>query len=152
MGFKIVLEIFQDGPRTTFDPQLIIGRNVEDMHLLEQTQLPFHLKVKADKDVYDVKESITFTITLENSGSQPFQVMDLDEHSLFCRIDDVEWGSQTPENTTEKVLQPMSSLSKVLRVAGIAQPKTTSISCRYSVGSKGVQPFDSVKIRIKPLS
>jgi len=152
LGFKVVLEVYKDGPMSTFDPKLIVETNVEELHLLEQNDLPFRLKVKTEKESYTEKESITFTITLENKGAQPFRVMDLDEHSLFCRIDDMLWGSEVPEDTAEKILQPNSSIAKVLRVKGISTPKEATISCRYSVGFKGIQPFDRVKVLIKPAS
>jgi hypothetical protein len=150
MGIKVLFEAHKDGQLANFDPHGIIERDVEDLNVFEQNDLPFRLELSADKDVYDVREPITLTITLRNLGSQPFLVVDLNERSLSCKIDDRVWGGKISEEAGEKVLHPLGTLTKVLRVQGITEPKETEVSCFYSVGFKGVRPFSRLKVRIKP--
>jgi hypothetical protein len=137
---------------TTFDPQTIVSQNIDELSLLEQNVLPFKLELASDKDVYAANEPITLTVTLRNLGSQPFRVFDIDEHSLFCQIDDMTWGSIMPKEAKEKVLTPNGTIGKILRVRGIAQPKTTQISCRYGIGFRGVLPYNRIKVLIKSAS
>jgi hypothetical protein len=152
LGFKVVMERRRSGSLTTFDPFEIIEGHVEELYLLEQNVLPFRLELSADKEIYAPKEVINLTVTLRNLGAQPFRVFELNDKSLFCRIDDMTWGSQVPKDTSEKVLAPYSILTKILRVRGIAEAKEARISCRYGVGFRGVQPFNRVKVRIQPAS
>ncbi len=150
LGIKVVMQTSASGQLVTFDPLSIVEKNVEDLHLLEQGVLPFRLELTTDKEVYEVKETLMVTVTLRNLGAQPFRVFDLNEQSLFCKIDDLSWGSEDSKETSEKVLAPYGILTKILRVRGISQPKETRISCRYGVGFRGVLPFNSVKVVVKP--
>jgi hypothetical protein len=152
LGFKVVLEIRRPGQLTTFDPFEIVETNVEELYLLEQKILPFQLELSSSKEVYEPKELINLTVTLRNAGDRPFKVFDLNEKSLFCRIDDMTWGNPVPQDTVEKVLPPHGTLTKILRVRGISKPKEARISCRYGIGSKGIQPFNRIKVRIHPAS
>jgi hypothetical protein len=150
LGFKVVYDIQRSGPLTTIDPFLLVEMNVEDLHLLEQGVLPFRLEIATDKEAYAPRETLNLTVSLRNLGAQPFRVFDLNEQSLFCKIDDMTWGSEEPQDTAEKVLAPYGVLSKILRIRGISKPKDTRISCRYGVGFRGVLPFHSVKVTVKP--
>jgi hypothetical protein len=152
LGFKVVLDVSGRGQLTAFDPQTIVRQNIEELSLLEQNVLPFRLELTSDKDVYAPDEAITLTVTLQNLGLQPFRVFDLDEHSLFCQIDDMVWGSLAPKEAKEKVLTPNGAITRILRVRGISQPKATQISCRYGIGFRGVLPYNRIKVIIKSAS
>jgi hypothetical protein len=161
LGLKATLEVYKDGELASFDPKPIVESVIEDLYLFAQDSLPFRLELAPGKAVYQPRESITITITLRNMGAQPFRVLDLDEYSLSCKIGDMTWGGESKEESevvpeeegeapsADTVLPPYGTISKVLRVRGISEPKEAGISCRYAVGFKGVQPFARAKIRIQ---
>ncbi|GEM_PF-4670912 len=150
LGFEVAIESKRSGGLAIFDPRKIIEENFQALKVLEQDQLPVRLELKTDKDVYRVREQITLTVSLKNMGSRAFKVADLNEESLYCAIDDKEWGTQESTGEIGSILKPYGSLYKILKVEGINVPKEAWIVCTYGLGFKGVQPYSRVKVLVQP--
>jgi hypothetical protein len=152
LGFNVSLETDR-GDLATFDPLPIVEKHLENLRFLEQKALPVRLQLSSDKNTYSPHETITLKITLTNSSAQSFTVMDLSEESLYCRIDDMAWGTKSsPEEAEQAVLPRHGTLTKTLRIQGISDPKEASISCRYGMRFRGVTPFDRITVLVKPAS
>lgn len=152
LGIKVVVESQKRGEWTSFDLKRIVETNMEGLKSLEQEALPFRLELKAQKEDYEVYEDITIIASLKNKGVKAFQLADLDENSLYCKIGQSEWGSPEASPVMNQILNTYSSIDKILRVYGVDTPQELWISCTYAIAFKGVQPYNRIKVTIKPRS
>lgn len=152
LDFKVVVESQKKGEWVSFDLRRIVESNLENLRILEQDYLPFRLELKTEKDVYSVSENITITASLKNVSVKAFKVADLDENSLYCTIGNKDWGNSEPVVEFNKVLNSYGTIQKVLEVSGVDDPQDIWIACTYAIGLKGVQPYQRIKVSIKPRS
>ena len=152
LGMKVVVESQKKGESTSFDLKKIVESNMEGLKSLEQESLPFRLELRAQKESYEVYEDITIVATLKNKGFKAFQLADLDENSLYCKIGQSEWGGLETSPKINQILSSNASIAKILRVYGVDTPQELWISCTYAIAYKGVQPYNRIKVAIKPRS
>ena len=150
LGIKVVVESQRKGEWVSFDLRRIVESNLENLKTLEQDYLPFRLELKTSKDVYAVFESITITALLRNTGIKAFKLADLDEDSLYCKIGNKDWGNPEPVVELNKVLSAHGTIQKILTISGADDPQDLWIACTYAIGFQGVQPYQRIKISIKP--
>jgi hypothetical protein len=150
LGIKVVVESQRKGEWVSFDLRKIVESNLENLKTLEQDYLPFRLELKTSKEVYAVFESITITALLRNTGIKAFKVADLDEDSLYCKIGNKDWGNPEPAVELNKVLNSHGTIQKILNISGADDPQDLWIACTYAIGFQGVQPYQRIKISIKP--
>ena len=150
LGRKVVVDSQRKGEWVSFDLRKIVESNLENLRILEQDYLPFRLELKTQKDVYFVHENITITVSLKNTGVKAFKVAELDEKSLYCTIGNKDWGNPEPAVEFNKVLNSYGTIQKILEVSGAGEPQDLWIACTYAIGFQGVQPYQRIKISIKP--
>jgi hypothetical protein len=150
LGIKVVVDSQNKGESVSFDLRRIVESDLEGLRILEQNYLPFRLELKSQKDVYSVQEDITITALLRNTGIKAFKVADLDEDSLYCKIGNKDWGNPEPAVEFNKVLSAHGTIQKVLTISGVDDPQDLWIACTYAIGFQGVQPYQRIKISIKP--
>ncbi|MBL8013587.1 MAG: hypothetical protein JNN05_07030, partial [Candidatus Omnitrophica bacterium] len=94
LGIKVVARAERKGASASFDVTKIVESHMDVLNDLEQKFLPFQLDLKPQKEIFDISEDMSITVSLVNSGAKGFRVADLNEKSLYCTFADRDWGTQ----------------------------------------------------------
>lgn len=138
--------------RGQFDLRPLIHRHGIPVSLEEQKRLPVRLEVQPAKDHFALQEPIVFDVILTNKGSTSIFVKKLDVYTLYFIINNKPWGTPPSHQASggERVsLKSGESLKTRFTGESYGEPGEVEMNVMYRLLVNGVNPFASVKIKIR---
>lgn len=153
LGLKVLTVTPKNKRARFFNLDKLVAKDLELLNEHQQLYLPLEIILKPEKDVYKVGERISFEVYVKNRTTQPLQINNLNEKSLFFTINNLEWGTNaaTSDATTKDVIvKPNDIVKRAFKGDSFRKPGDVEIYCKYNVAYRGILPFGKVKIRIEP--
>jgi hypothetical protein len=110
--------------------------------------LPLSLTFQPRKPSFGVGEKIQFDLVLTNISHDSFRVFKLDEKSVSCDINGLNWGTKEASGEAAAILMPGESIRKSFKVSGVKNAGKFTVSCSYGMGIKGAHPNASMLLDI----
>ena len=137
--------------RTQYDMMPLVNKNGNLLSDYQQKFMPLRLTVRTMKDSYKVREDIEFEVVLKNVSNRHMVVKSLGMDTLFFVFGDMTWG--TSPNSDDRggedvVLKSGESLSLKFKGESFPKPKDIEIYCAYRMSIKGVNPSDTLRVKV----
>ncbi|MBF0594454.1 MAG: hypothetical protein HQL22_05765 [Candidatus Omnitrophica bacterium] len=112
----------------------------EAVAAVPMSQSALELSIVPSSQTVQIGDKVKFELVLTNTGKGAMKVRKLDEQSLFCNFNGLEWGAKDPSGEPVVILMPGDVIRKKFKVSGTDVPGDFKVSCTYGMGINGVRP------------
>jgi len=137
--------------RSQYDVVPVVNQHGTILEDYQQQFVPLKLTVKTPKSIYKVREDIEFEITLKNVSNRHMRVKSLGMNTLFFVIGDMVWGTSPASKQRggeDVVLRSGESLTLKFKGESFQKPRDVQIYCSYRMSIRGVNPSDTLRIKV----
>ncbi len=128
-----------------------VKEHARPIHDYQSQFLPVKFSLSTEKESYQVGQTITLIVEMENLTSTNLKLRDLSSKSVAFTFDRGVWendlGLADPK-TGNEILRPHRTLKRKFRLRGVDKPQTLAVHAVYLMPFKNARPTHTRYIKI----